>query len=73
VNTAYVDSNLADSERRERLYDGQIFVFSPRPSTLALVEHARTMPAVGGADLVLSTEGARAEDIAARIRQDARL
>jgi len=43
VNTAYVDSNLADSERRERLYDGQIFVFSPRPSTLALVEHARTM------------------------------
>ena len=39
----------------------------------ALVEHARTMPAVGGADLVLSTEGARAEDIAARIRQDARL
>jgi broad-specificity NMP kinase len=39
----------------------------------ALVAHARTMPAVGGADLVLSTEGARAEDIAARIRQDARL
>jgi hypothetical protein len=31
------------------------------------------MPAVGGADLVLSTEGARADDIAARIRQDARL
>ena len=39
----------------------------------ALVEHARTMPAVGGADLVLSTEGARAEDIAARIRETAGL
>jgi ribose 1,5-bisphosphokinase PhnN len=39
----------------------------------ALVEHARTMPAVGGADLELSTEGARAEDIAARIRETAGL
>jgi|tagenome__1003787_1003787.scaffolds.fasta_scaffold20358394_2 broad-specificity NMP kinase len=39
----------------------------------ALVEHARTMPAVGGADLVLSTEGARAEDVAARIRETAGL
>jgi broad-specificity NMP kinase len=39
----------------------------------ALVEHARTMPAVGGADLVFSTDGARAEDVASRIRQDARL
>jgi GTPase SAR1 family protein len=28
---------------------------------------------LGGADLVLSTEGARAEDIAARIRETARL
>jgi hypothetical protein len=31
------------------------------------------MPAVGGADLVVSTEGARAEDIAARIRETAGL
>jgi energy-coupling factor transporter ATP-binding protein EcfA2 len=47
-----------------------------------LVRHRRARRAcaraggehVGGpADLVLSTEGARAEDIAARIRQDARL
>ena len=34
----------------------------------ALVEHARAMPPVGGADLVLGTEGARAGDVAARIR-----
>ncbi len=37
-----------------------------------LVEHARelaaTMPGLAGVDLVLSTEGERAEDIAARIR-----
>ena len=37
-----------------------------------LVEHARelavTMPGLAGVDLVLSTEGQRAEDVAARIR-----
>jgi hypothetical protein len=43
VNTAYHDSTVGDAERRQRLYDGQIFVFSPRPSTVALVEHARRM------------------------------
>jgi broad-specificity NMP kinase len=39
----------------------------------ALVEHARTMPPVGGADLELSTEGQAAEAVAARIRETARL
>jgi hypothetical protein len=43
MNTAYHDSTSTDAERRQRLYDGQIFVFSPRPSTLALVDHARRM------------------------------
>jgi predicted kinase len=41
--------------------------------TEALVAHARAMARVPGADLYLSTEGARAEDIAARIRETARL
>jgi hypothetical protein len=52
VNTAYYDSAITDEERRTHLYGGQIFVFSPRPSTLALVEHARTMieGAFGGID-----------------------
>ncbi len=43
MNTAYLDSNASDSERRRRLFEGQIFVFSPRPSSLALVNHARAM------------------------------
>lgn len=43
MHTAYHDSKLADSDRRRRLYDGQIFVFSPRQSSLALAEHARSM------------------------------
>jgi hypothetical protein len=43
MNTAYIDAQATDADRRERLYDGQIFLFSPRPSSLALVEHARAM------------------------------
>ena len=39
----------------------------------ALVEHARAMEPVDGADIVLSTEGERAEAVAARIRETARL
>ena len=67
--TFVVQLEAAPDTLAERIVAGE-----PHWSGLAaLVEHARTMPAVGGADLELSTEGARAEDIAARIRQDARL
>ena len=46
----------------------------PRWSGLAeLVEHARAMAPVAGADLELSTEGQTAEDVAAQIRKTARL
>jgi broad-specificity NMP kinase len=41
--------------------------------TEALAAHARAMARVPGADLYLSTDGARAEAIAARIRETARL
>ena len=52
MNTAYFDSTATDAERRRRLYDGQIFLFGPRPSTRALIEHARGMieDAFGGID-----------------------
>lgn len=40
MNTVYFNSRLSDDERRNRLYDGQIFVFEPRPSSLALCEFA---------------------------------
>jgi hypothetical protein len=43
MNTAYVDSNAPDDVRRRQLFEGQIFVFSPRDSTRALTEHARRM------------------------------
>jgi hypothetical protein len=39
----YVDSGMSDEARREALYRGDLFVFSPRPSTLAFCAHAREM------------------------------
>ena len=41
--TIYVDSYLDDAERRRCIYAGDIFVYSPRPSTLALTGFAREL------------------------------
>ena len=43
MTTVYYDSPMNDDERRQRLYKGDIFVFSPRASTLALTEFAREL------------------------------
>ncbi len=43
MNTVYFDSSVDDHVRRERLYGGNLFVFSPRPSSIALCDHARGM------------------------------
>jgi hypothetical protein len=52
MNTVYLDSKVDDALRRERLYNGHLFVLGPRPSTIALIEHARDMieTAFGGID-----------------------
>lgn len=52
MHTVYFDAQVNDQVRRQRLYDGQLFVFSPRPSTIALCDHAREMieAAFGGLD-----------------------
>jgi hypothetical protein len=42
-DTVFFDSQLSDSLRREQLYTGRLFVFSARPSTIALCEFARAM------------------------------
>jgi len=42
-NTIYFDSSVDDATRRRQLYDGQIFVFSPNRSSLALCALAREM------------------------------
>ena len=43
MSTLYFDTHLGDEERRRRLYAGDVFVYSPRPSTKALTELAREL------------------------------
>jgi hypothetical protein len=43
MNALYFDSSMSDEERRSRLYDGDLFVFSPCRSSLALCDFAREM------------------------------
>ena len=43
MHTVYYDSTAKDDVRRSRLYDGQLFVFSPKAGTMKLIELARGM------------------------------
>jgi hypothetical protein len=42
-NTIYVDARMTDHQRRDHLYDGQLFVYSPNDTSLAFTEFARGM------------------------------
>ena len=42
-NTIYYDAAVSDDVRRQMLFDGQLFVYSPRPSSLAFIAHAQHM------------------------------
>jgi hypothetical protein len=42
-NALYFDSSVDDDTRRRQLFDGQLFVYSPRASTVAFVEFARDL------------------------------
>lgn len=43
MNAIIYDSPVSDGRRREEIYQGQVFVYSPSPNTLAFVEFARRM------------------------------
>ena len=43
MNSVFFNSTITDEERRTRLYEGALFVFSPLPSSLALCEFAREL------------------------------
>jgi hypothetical protein len=51
-NTIYYDFDVSDDVRRQRLYDGQLFVYSTRASVLGFVSFAKSMieDAFGGLD-----------------------
>ena len=42
-DTVYFDPTCDDDERRRRLFEGQLFIYSPRKSTLAFVEFTRKL------------------------------
>jgi hypothetical protein len=52
MNAVFVDAKVSDDARRRALFDGQLFVFSPTPASLALVRLARELAreAFGGLD-----------------------
>lgn len=43
MNSIFLDTTASDEIRRQRLYEGQLFVYGPRPSSLALCNFAREM------------------------------
>ncbi|QHT70203.1 hypothetical protein GXP67_27935 [Rhodocytophaga rosea] len=43
MNTLYFDSAMEDNARRQLLYNGQLFIYSPSKSALALCEFAREL------------------------------
>jgi hypothetical protein len=51
MNSIFFDSHASDEARRQLLYDGQLFVFSPRPSAAALCAFARELLAEAFAPL----------------------
>ena len=40
MHSIYLDAQISDDERREKLYEGDLFVYSARPSTQALIDFA---------------------------------
>jgi hypothetical protein len=43
MDTVYFDSAITDESRRQRLYQGSLFVFSPSPSSVAMCDFAREL------------------------------
>jgi hypothetical protein len=43
LDTVFFEPQMTDELRRQHLYDGRLFVFAPRPSTIALCDFARGM------------------------------
>lgn len=43
MNTVYYEAPFSDDVRRQQLFEGQLFVYAPRPSTIAFCDFARTL------------------------------
>ena len=71
MTTVLFNQKLGDDERRTRLYDGQVLVYSASPESLALVEHARGMiaEAFGSTDPETAQFDMPVEDFAALLAE----
>ena len=69
MNTILFDAKMDEAERRRQLYDGQLFVYSPTASSLALVDLARTLirEAFGTRDPETAQYDMRVEDYASTL------
>ncbi|MCO6487494.1 MAG: hypothetical protein J5I98_03700 [Phaeodactylibacter sp.] len=67
MNAIFLDSPASDGQRREALYSGQLFVYSPTDTTRAFVQFARQMieQAFGGLDPVTAQYHLPVEEYAA--------
>ena len=67
MNTIYYDAPFTDEDRRQLLYNGQLFVYSPRPSSVAFCEFARELiqEAFGSIDAELAQNSLPVEEYAA--------
>lgn len=67
MNSIFFDAPVSDDERRNLVYRGQLFLHSPCPSALALVELARTLirEAFGSRDPELAQFSMAVEEYAA--------
>ena len=43
MTAIHFDANIPDDERRQRLYNGELFVYSPTAESLELIQFARKM------------------------------
>ncbi|MDT3441331.1 MULTISPECIES: hypothetical protein [unclassified Pseudofrankia] len=67
MSTVLVESTLSDDERRARLYAGDLFVYGPKPASLAFVEFTRDLvrEAFGDLDPETAQHHMKVEDYAA--------
>ena len=67
MNTVYFDSSMTDDQRRQELFRGQLFVYSPRPGALALCQFARGLieEAFGNMDPEIAQHSLPVEEYAA--------
>jgi hypothetical protein len=67
MTTVYFDAPFSDDARREHLYQGDLFVYSPRPSAIEFCEFARELirEAFGDCDPRKAQFGMPVEDYAA--------